>query len=219
MSSRPDLDLSVYLVTDTAMCGGPDGVVATVRAAVAHGATVVQLRDHDLGDDDFVTLGRRLVEAVAPHGVPLLVDDRVDLVSAIGAAGAHVGQSDMPVRRAREILGPDALLGLSLQDPSGVEAVRRLGPGVVDYLGVGALRSTGTKPGAAALGPVGIREVVVASPWPVCAIGGVVADDAEDLARLGCQGMAVVSAICAADDPASATATLAEAWRRARGRA
>ena len=116
--SRPKFDLSVYLVTDTAQCGGPDEVVETVRRAIAGGVTLVQFRDHDLPDDEFVTLGRRVREICVSGGVPLIIDDRVHLVTEIGADGAHVGQSDMPVDQARAILGDDLLIGLSAQTPA-----------------------------------------------------------------------------------------------------
>lgn len=216
--SRPDVDLSVYLVTDTDQCGGADGVVETVRQAVDGGATLVQLRDHHLCDDDFVVLGRRLVDVLAGAGVPLLIDDRVHLVETIGAAGAHVGQSDTDVATARRIIGPDRLLGLSAQSPEHVRAAIAAGEDIVDYLGVGALHATGTKPEADDLGLRRLAEVIEVSPWPVCAIGGVKADDAADLARIHCDGMSVVSAICGQPDPRQAAADLLAAWTVATGR-
>ncbi|MSS45759.1 thiamine phosphate synthase [Cutibacterium sp. WCA-380-WT-3A] len=214
--SRPDFDLSVYLVTDTDQCGGPDEVVETVRRAIAGGVTLVQLRDHDLSDDEFVVLGRRIKDVCIPAGVPLIVDDRVHLVAEIGADGAHIGQSDMPVDQARAMLGDDLLIGLSAQTPAQVEAALSQGRDVVDYLGVGALHGTGTKPEAGELGLAGIRDVVDVSPWPVCVIGGVTAADAQDLARLGCDGLSVVSAICRSTDPEASARELAQAWRNAK---
>ncbi|SER76270.1 thiamine-phosphate pyrophosphorylase [Propionibacterium cyclohexanicum] len=213
--SRPEFDLSVYLVTDTAQCGGVDAVIRTVREAARTGVTLVQLRDHELSDDDFVTLGRRLVEVLRESGIPLLVDDRVELVDAIGAQGAHVGQGDLAVGQARRILGPDALLGLSAQSPEHVAVAQILGDDVVDYLGVGALHATATKPEAGNLGLDRIARVVDVSPWPVCAIGGVKASDAADLAAVGCSGMSVVSAICGQPDVGAATRQLREAWAAA----
>ena len=214
---RRSVDLSVYLVTDTEQCGGVDGVVRTVREAVPAGVTLVQLRDHHLSDDDFVALGRRLVDVLDGTGVPLLIDDRVHLVGPIGAQGAHVGQDDMPIDRARAMLGPDAVLGLSTQTPGHVAAARAMGEQLVDYLGVGALHSTGTKPEAGDLGMATVASVVEVSPWPVCAIGGVKADDAAPLAAIGCDGMSVVSAICGQPDIAAATRRLVDAWSRATG--
>jgi thiamine-phosphate pyrophosphorylase len=212
--SRPTLDLSVYLVTDTALCGGPDGVVATVRDAVAGGVTVVQLREPSASDDQIVDLGRRLVRELVGTGVPLIVNDRVDLVAAIGAHGAHVGQSDLSIADARALLGPDKVLGLSVASAADVAAA--LASGVeIDYLGAQALRATGTKPEAGAVGLPVIASCASASPWPVVAIGGVVASDAGDLVRAGCAGMAVVSAICGRRDPDAAARALADAWASA----
>ncbi|MFZ2625585.1 MAG: thiamine phosphate synthase [Propionibacterium sp.] len=210
--SRPELDLSVYLVTDTRMCGGTDAVVATTRQAARSGVTLVQLRDHQLPDDDFVTLGRQLVHALAGTGVPLLVDDRVHLVAPIGAQGAHVGQSDLGIAEARRILGPDAILGLTVQTREQLAAARALGPGLIDYLGVGALHPTGTKPETGEIGLARIASLIEVSPWPICAIGGVKAADAPDLAGIGCAGMSVVSAICGQPDAAAATRILKDAW-------
>ena len=213
--SRPTLDLSVYLVTDTALCGGPDGVVATVRDAVAGGVTVVQLREPSASDDQIVELGRRLVRELAGTGVPLILNDRVDLVDAVGAHGAHVGQSDLSIADARALLGPDKVLGLSVTSAADVAAALASGIGTLDYLGAQALRATGTKPEAGAVGLPAIAACAAASPWPVVAIGGVVASDAGDLVQAGCAGMAVVSAVCGRDDPSAAARALAHAWASA----
>ncbi len=225
---RPPLDLSVYLVTDTALCGGPDGVVTTVRDAVAAGVTVVQLRDPDASEADFIALGRALASELAGTGVPLIVNDRVHLVDVIGADGAHVGQGDLSISEARRILGPDRLLGLSVSSPAQVAAASRIpssmtdtpcesapGPiehGVLDYLGAQSLHATGTKPEAGEVGLDVIAACAAASPWPVVAIGGVKASDAADLRRVGIDGMAVVSAICGQPDVTAATCALVEAW-------
>lgn len=216
--ARPRLDLSLYLITDTAMCGGPDGVVETVRRSVAAGVTLVQLRDAQLGEAEFVSLGRRLAAVLAGSGVPLLINDRVELVSAIGAQGAHVGQSDLAVVRARGLLGGDAILGLSAASAAQLACVPVGGIGLIDYVGVGALRSSLTKPEADAVGLEGVKQMVALSPWPVCAIGGVHAADASALAAIGCHGMAVVGAICGQPDVTRATTELAAAWCQAAGR-
>jgi thiamine-phosphate pyrophosphorylase len=111
---RRPLDLSIYLVTDTVMCGR-FGVAATVSAAVGAGVSLVQLRDEDATDDELVSLGRQVMAVLQGTGVPLIVNDRVHLVEAIGAQGGHVGQSDLGIGRARALLGPTAYLGLSVQ--------------------------------------------------------------------------------------------------------
>jgi len=210
------VDLSLYLVTDRKLCG-EFGVAATVVSAVGAGVTVVQLRDPHAGDDELVALGRTLVAALRGTGVPLIVNDRVHLVEAIGAAGAHVGQGDLDASRARAQLGPRAVLGLSVQHVDHVGAVRRCGPEVVDYLGVGPVWAQATKSDAAT--PAGLpvlRDIVAASPWPCVAIGGIDADRAALVRAQGAAGIAVVSAICGQSDVAAATRALRCAWDRGR---
>ncbi|MEP7034955.1 MAG: thiamine phosphate synthase [Dermatophilaceae bacterium] len=209
---RPPLDLSIYLVTDTAMCGQL-GVVATVSAAVGAGATIVQLRDTDATDDELVNLGRQVSAALRGTGVALIINDRVHLVAAIGAQGGHVGQSDLGARQARALLGPEACLGLSVQTLEHVAAARQLTEGTVDYLGVGPVWGTATKLDAAAPGGLGtLREVTSASPWPCVAIGGITLERLTEVRDAGTAGAAVVSAICGQPDPAAATRALRAAW-------
>lgn len=208
------LDLRLYVVTDTVQCGRR-GVPATVAAAVAGGATMVQLRDHDLDDEDFVALGREVREALDGTGVPLLVNDRVHLVGRIGADGAHVGQHDLPPAEVRELLGPDAIVGWSAAAPELLEAARhrhRDDRGV-DYLGVGPVWASPTKSGhREPIGPEGVARVAAASPWPVVAIGGVTAERVPALHGTDAVGIAVVSAVCAAADPRAAAVRLRSAW-------
>jgi thiamine-phosphate pyrophosphorylase len=211
MTARPPLDLSLYLVTDTRMCGDR-GVEATVGEAVTAGVSVVQLRDPDATDAEFVALGRAVVAQVAGR-VPVLVDDRVHLVEAIGAHGAHVGQNDLPPLDARRLLGPDAYLGLSVQALVHVEDARTLPPGVVDYLGVGPVWAQSTKPDAAE--PCGVETltaIVRASPLPCVAIGGIGAERAAAVRATGAAGVAVVSAICGRREIGPATHALRHAW-------
>lgn len=221
--SGPHLDLSLYLVTDTALCGR-FGVAPTVSAAVTAGVTVVQLRDPHACDDELVRLGREVATGLEGTGIPLVVNDRVHLVEAIGAHGAHVGQGDLDVAEARRRLGPQAILGLSVQTVAHVEAALGLGlgldAGIVDYLGVGPVWSQATKPDAAAPAGVAVlRAVVAASPWPCVAIGGVDARRAAQARRAGAAGVAVVSAICGRPDVVAATRTLRQAWDEATDRA
>jgi thiamine-phosphate pyrophosphorylase len=212
MGRRPPLDLSLYLVTDSAMCREL-GLAATVSAAVGAGVSVVQLRDAEASDDELVSLGRDVMAVLRGTGVPLIINDRVHLVGAIGAAGAHVGQSDLGVGRARALLGPEAVVGLSVQTLEHVVAARRHDDGAVDYLGVGPVWGTATKLDAAPPGGVEtLRQITSASPWPCVAIGGI---SLERLARVrgaGAAGAAVVSAICGQPDVAAATRELRAAW-------
>lgn len=212
--TRPPLDLTLYLVTDTARCGGPDGVVRTVGQAVDAGVTLVQLRDRHAGDADFGALGRALVDVIGGR-VPLLVNDRVHLVAGIGADGAHIGQRDLPVARARDLLGPDALLGLSAATGDQVGRARAAGPDVVDYLGVGAYRATTSKADAPPPGGLDlVRRMRRASPWPIVMIGGITAADLPAIRAAGADGVAVISAICGRPDVTAATGALLTAWNR-----
>lgn len=205
-------DLSIYLVTDTVLCGA-FGVPATVAAAVGAGVTVVQLRDPHAGDQEFVDLGRELVAMLRGTGIPLIVNDRVHLVAKIGADGAHIGQRDIAPNMARELLGDVGLLGLSVQTREHVSIARSLGDGVIDYLGVGPVWPQSTKLDAAE--PAGLQrlaEIVVESPWPCVAIGGIDAERASLVRKAGAAGVAVVSAICGQPDVAAATRSIKRAW-------
>ena len=213
--ARRSIDLTLYLVTDTLLCG-EFGVAATVEAAVGAGVTAVQLRDPPAPDDEFVRLGRAVASVLARTGVPLLVNDRVHLVEAIGAAGAHVGQRDLDPVSARRILGPDALLGLSVQTLEHVDAAARLDPGVIDHLGVGPVWAQSTKLDAADPGGLDtLARIVRRSPWPCVAIGGIDARRAGQVRRTGAAGVAVVSAICGQPDPAAAARRIRAAWEGA----
>jgi thiamine-phosphate pyrophosphorylase len=214
LTGRPPLDLSVYLVTDTPMCGR-FGVVPTVIDAVSAGVTAVQLRDPDCSDEEFVELGVRLRKCLDGTGVPLLVNDRVHLVAEIGASGAHVGQGDADPVSAREVLGEDRYLGLSVQTAEHVDEALQLPADTLDYLGVGPVWAQSTKPDAAEpCSPEALADIVRRSPWPSVAIGGVDAGRAGTVRRSGAAGMAVVSAICGRPDPAEATRILRGAWER-----
>jgi len=209
---RPSLDLSLYLVTDTRLCG-EFGVTATVAAAVRMGVTVVQLRDPDAGDAEFVELGRALAAVLHGSGVPLIVNDRVHLLRTIGADGAHIGQGDLDPIAARAIIGPDAVLGLSVQARSHLEAAARLPPGIIDYLGVGPVWAQTTKPDAAEPGGLAVlADIVARSRWPCVAIGGMDAQRVPPVRDTGAAGIAVVSAICGQPDVAVAVHRLRLAW-------
>jgi thiamine-phosphate pyrophosphorylase len=209
---RPPLDLSIYLVTDTVMCG-QFGVVATVLAAAGAGVTVVQLRDEDATDNELVSLGRQVMAVLKGTDVALIVNDRVHLVDAMGAHGAHVGQSDLGIGPARALLGPAAYLGLSAQTVEHVAAAREHADGTVDYLGVGPVWGTATKLDAAAPGGLErLHQVTSASPWPCVAIGGINVKRMSAVRQAGAAGAAVVSAICGQPDVAAATRALRAAW-------
>jgi thiamine-phosphate pyrophosphorylase len=198
-------DLRLMLVTDAAMTARR-GLLATVREAVAGGVTIVQLRDKDASDDDLVALARALRTELAPRSVPLIVNDRPVVAKAAGADGLHIGQEDGDPRAARLLLGPDAILGLSVTRAAEAATVEA---GIVDYVGLGPVFSTATKADAAPpLGLDGLSAVGAMLPAPFVAIGGIDAANAASIMASGASGIAVVSAICAAPDPEAAAAAL-----------
>lgn len=185
------LDPRLYLVTDPDLIGARD-LVEVVLAAVQGGVTLVQLRDKRPEVGEMVQAGRALVAALAPTGVPLLVNDRVDVALAIGAQGAHLGQRDMPLADARRLMGPDAILGLSIERLSEAAAV----PDAADYIAASPVFGTPTKTDTAPpLGLEGVAALRAASPLPLVAIGGLSAANAAEVIGAGAQGLAVVSAI------------------------
>ncbi|PZR55379.1 thiamine phosphate synthase [Xylanimonas oleitrophica] len=220
MSAPARLDPTVYLVTDTRLCGGPAGVVETVRGAVSGGVTAVQLRDPGASTRELVALGEALLALLRPVGVPLVVDDRVDVALALGADGAHVGQSDLDPVAARRLLGPGRHLGLSVSTPDEARAAVALPPGTVDLLGVGPVNPTTSKADARpAVGADGLARVVHAASagrLPCVAIGGLRTQDVPALHAAGAAGSAVVSAVCGTPDPEAATRSLVRAWAEAR---
>jgi thiamine-phosphate pyrophosphorylase len=209
------IDLSVYLVTDTQCCTRA-GLVETVAAALRGGVKAVQLRDKQASNAELIEQGRALKALLAGTGVPLIVNDRLEVAVAIDADGLHLGQSDASPSDARELLGAEAILGLSVQT---AEQLSSPEVSLVDYLGVGPVFATATKPDhSPPLGFDGLAALCAAAPLPVVAIGGLSAEHAGPVWRAGGIGMAVVSAICAAADPEQATREIARAWDDARAR-
>ncbi|MDA8034843.1 MAG: thiamine phosphate synthase [Actinomycetota bacterium] len=200
--------LDCYLVTDRALCAGR-GLEATVAAAVAGGATVVQLRDPHASGRQLFDLATGLLQCLEGTGVPLVVDDRLDVALAAGAHGVHLGQADLPVAAARRLAGPDLVIGWSVHDLAELEAATRLPPGTVDYLGFGPVYPTTTKTDAKEpLGLDRLARLVAASPLPAVAIGGITVARAAAVWATGVDGLAVVSAVCAADDPGAAASAI-----------
>jgi len=211
--SRPDFNPSLYLVTDQRLCG-ERSIFDVVGLAVRGGVTMVQLREKRMNMRSLVDLARALKGLLAPFGVPLIINDRVDAALAVGADGVHLGQSDMPAELARHLLGPNAILGLSVERLEHLREAERLD---VDYFGVSPIFPTDTKPELDnAWGLSGLESVRRIATKPLVAIGGINADNAEAVVRAGADGLAVVSAICAASDPLRAAEELTTALRRAR---
>ncbi|GGE34074.1 thiamine-phosphate synthase [Agaricicola taiwanensis] len=205
-------DLSVYLVTDRRLCGDR-GMIETVRQAVAGGVTLVQLRDPDASTRELMGDANALQDILRPKAIPLIINDRVDVALAVDADGVHLGQDDMPAKEARALLGRERIVGLSVGTMEELRASEDSLP-YVDYVGIGPVRGTATKPGAGqAIGAEGFRAVRERIALPAVAIGGLRSSDAAELLAAGASGLAVVSAICAAPDAAAAARALAQALR------
>lgn len=224
------VDLSLYLVTDSALSGGIDRVPSVVAAAVRGGAGTVQVREKTASDDDVAELVRACREAIRgavgaerAERIAVFVDDRPQVAARL-RCHLHVGQTDMPVREARTLLGEDLMIGLSASDPAQVRAAVEAGD--ADLLGIGPVRATATKTDAAA--PLGIqglaaclREIPKATAGrgrlpATVAIGGIDVENAAEVAATGVGGICVVSAIARAEDPEAAARALRAALERGR---
>ncbi|MDR1275378.1 MAG: thiamine phosphate synthase [Candidatus Accumulibacter sp.] len=202
------VDYSLYLVLDPDLCGGLDGMVHTARQAVAGGVTIIQLRASAWKKRRWLDAALALKALLAPLGVPLIINDHVDVAMLADADGVHLGQADLPVAKARCLLGADKIVGLSVSNAAQLTDVDG-----ADYLGVGPVYPTRTKKDAApVLGVEAFSRIAAASSLPVVAIGGIDADNCAPLIAAGAHGVAVVSAICGHDDPRAA----ARGFRRQR---
>ena len=198
--------LKLYLVTDRGLCPEGRSLVQTVKEAVEGGVTMVQLREKDIDTRTFIEEALELKALLGPLGVPLIINDRVDVALASDADGVHIGQSDMPYAIARRLLGPDRIIGLSVENMDQVAQADALD---VDYIGVSPVFATPTKTDTARpFGLDGLREAVRITKHPTVAIGGINALTAADVMAAGTDGIAVVSAIIAAPDPRAAAEEL-----------
>jgi thiamine-phosphate pyrophosphorylase len=189
---------SLYLVCDAQ----PDDFLSAVLAA---GVDIIQLRMKDAGDEAIVATGRRFARAAAEHGTLFILNDRPDLVAASDADGVHVGQDDVSVDHARAIVGPDRVIGLSTHSPDQIDAAARAD---VDYIGVGPVHATPTKPGRPAVGLELVRYAVEHATVPFFAIGGISPANVAAVHEAGAQRIAVVRALTDAADPAQAARRL-----------
>lgn len=197
--------LRLYLVTDRPLSLGRP-LEEIVSEAVAGGVTMVQLREKECPTGEFIALARRLKGLLAPLGVPLIINDRVDVALAADADGVHIGQSDMPYEDARRLLGKDKIIGLSVENFCDVERANSLD---VDYIGISPVYGTPTKSDTAEpFGLEGLRRAVALSAHPTVAIGGMNAQTIGAVMATGTDGVAVVSAICSAPSPRKAAAEL-----------
>ena len=202
------LDTTLYFVTDSTTVPR-ERFLPVVEAACKGGATIVQLREKDRTTREYMDLAKDVHEITARYGIPLIIDDRVDVALAIGAEGVHVGQSDMPVRLARSLMGNSKIVGATAKTvPQALEAYEQ----GADYLGCGAIYPTTTHVKTVITSVETLKDVVKAVPIPVNAIGGLNKDNIFVLKGSGIAGICAVSAIMKAADPETAARELKQAF-------
>lgn len=197
-------DLQLYAVTDSRWLNGA-ALAEAVKKALAGGVTCVQLREKQLPFDEFLRTAKEIKSLCQNYHVPFIVDDNLNIALACDADGLHIGQNDMPAAKARNLLGPDKILGVSAQTVEQAIAACRDG---ADYLGVGAVFPTGTKTDAVEVPLDTLKAITTVVDIPVVAIGGINADNIAELSGTGIAGAAVVSAIFAQKDIKKAAANL-----------
>ena len=202
------IDTTLYLVTDST--GLPEELfLAKVEQALQGGVTLLQIREKERSTREYIRLAQQVHAIAQRYGVPLLVDDRVDVALAVDAEGVHVGQSDMPVWQARKLLGPDKIVGATAKTvPQALETYEQ----GADYLGVGAIYPTTTKVVTVITSTQTLGEICRAVPIPVNAIGGLNRENLGVLKGIDIQGICVVSAIMKAEDPKAAAEQLLQAF-------
>lgn len=196
----------LYLVLDLDQTGGISQAVSVSRLAISAGISAIQIRSAPHWKKrDLITLAQQVLQYTRPAGIPCIINDHIDVAMLVNADGVHLGQQDIPVRMARTLLGPDKIIGLSISHRDELSADMT----GVNYLGIGPIYPTRSKPDAAA--PVGLTQLrswLADTHLPVVAIGGITIDNAADVLAQGVGGIAVVSAICQAADPSAATQAL-----------
>lgn len=206
MNIKPET-LRLYAVTDRAWAADEEDFFRQIEAAVRGGAAIVQLREKNLEDAAFLAEAKRFTALCRKLGAVSIINDRADIALAAGADGVHVGQSDLEAERARALLGPDKIIGVSAHSRSEARRAREAG---ADYLGCGAAFVTGTKSDAKPISKETIRAVTAVAGIPVVAIGGVSRKNILELKGLGLSGAAVVSGIFAQGDIEAAARELLE---------
>jgi thiamine-phosphate pyrophosphorylase len=196
---------NLYLVTDEKLCFGRP-LAEVVEQAVAGGVTAVQLREKDLNTRDFIQRAVQLKKILAAYKIPLIINDRIDIALAVGADGIHVGQNDMPYEYFKKIIPDQMIRGLSVETPEQAAEAEKYD---LDYLSVSPVFLTSTKTELVKeWGIDGLRKLAGKTRHKLVAIGGINITNAADVIRAGAKGIAVVSAICSAPDPVSASGEL-----------
>lgn len=194
MKAQPDY--SIYLVTDDGCLQGR-ALIDCVREALEGGVTLVQYRAKTASSAEMYAEALQLKALCDSFKVPLIINDRLDIAMAVGAAGVHLGQDDLPCAAARKLLGEDYLIGVSAHNPAEAKAALQSG---ADYLGCGAVFGTATKADVKKLGTEGLAAICKAKGLPVVGIGGVTADNYREVRAAGADGAAIVSGILAQPD-------------------
>jgi len=206
------MDPTLYVILDRTVATGRD-LGELLDAVIAGGARMVQLREKTWPSGQLLPLAQRLRARCREAGVTFVMNDRVDLAVALEADGVHLGQDDLPPRHARALLRSGMILGVSTHS---VEQARRAQADGADYVAVGAMFPTGTKPDFELVGPALVRAVRPEIRVPLVGIGGITPDNVGQVISAGADGVAVISAVCAAPDPRAASAHFFDAIRRAR---
>jgi thiamine-phosphate pyrophosphorylase len=203
------VDLRVYAIADPAVAGGRS--LHDLAGLIAPAATLVQLRDKTGETRTLMDEARALLSVLEPKAIPLLINDRVDVALASGAQGVHVGWDDMPPEDARRLLGPKAIIGLSIKT---LEQAAAAPLDMLDYVAIGGVYATTSKDNTSApIGTGGLRAIATAirarkPAFPICAIAGITAANAADVIAAGADGVSVISALSLAHDPAEAAREL-----------
>ena len=198
-------DMQLYAVTDSRWLKEGETLAGQVEKAIRGGVSFVQLREKEADDETFIRLAREVRAVCKMYKVPFVINDRVDIAKAVDADGVHVGQDDESAKQAREELGPEKIVGVSCKTVEQALKAQRDG---ADYIGAGAMFTTGTKGDAKNISYERLQTICRATNLPVVAIGGISLDNVETLADSGISGIAVVSAIFAQDDPQAAAEEL-----------
>ncbi len=198
MPSFLDIDCSLYLVTDSELCKGRE-LINVVLSAVAGGVTMVQLREKNMDAREFADLAKALKICLKSHAVPLIINDRLDIMLISKADGIHVGQTDLNPKDIRTLIGKNAIVGLTVGKFEQIEQAEQFD---VDYIGLGPIFETSTKTGLGTpFGIEGAKKARKMTKLPIIGIGGINEKNAHDVYNTGLDGVAVVSAICSAEDP------------------
>lgn len=200
-----NMDLSLYLVTDKS--DDVEKFLKTIEEAIKGGVSVVQIREKTADTLDFYNLALKVKEITTRYGVPLIINDRLDVALAVDADGVHVGQSDMPCDVTRALVGNDKIVGVSAAT---IEEAKKAESDGADYIGAGAVFPTATKDDAPKITKKDLKEIADSINIPVVAIGGINLNNAHELKDTGIAGLSVVSAIMSSDNPKKSSEKLLE---------